>query len=124
MYIEIRNISNKSVDRYSPAWNDLELVELKSEDSPTVLDQGADAQRARRRPDGKGHEVFKKDGDRTIKLTRRMKLRRFSANMSDDDGGYEVEPGIHGRLQVPNFDLSIIGPAYNSLTVEPAHQIG
>ena len=54
---------NRSDDRYSPAWNDLELVELKSEDSPTVLDQGADAQRARRRPDEKGHKVFKKVGD-------------------------------------------------------------
>ena len=78
---------NRSVDRYSPAWNDLELVELKSEDSPTVLDQGADAQRARRRPGGKGHEVFKKDGDHTIKLTRRMKLWHFSANMSTDADG-------------------------------------
>ena len=87
MYIEIRNISNKSVDRYSPAWNDLELVELKSEDSPTVLDQGADAQRARRRSDGKGHEVFKKDGDRTIKLTRRMKLWQLSENASADNDG-------------------------------------
>ena len=67
---------------------------------------------------------FKKDGDHTIKLTRRMKLWHFSANMStDDDGDEEVKPGIHGRLQVPNFDLAIIGPAHNSLTVEPAHQI-
>ena len=74
-------------DRYSPAWNDLELVELKSEDSPTVLDQGADAQRARRRPGGKGHEVFKKDGDHTIKLTRRMKLWQFSADIRTDDDG-------------------------------------
>ena len=57
-----------------PAGDNLELVKLEPEDSPTVLDQGADAQRARRRPGGKGHEVFKKDGDHTIKLTRRMKI--------------------------------------------------
>ena len=48
-----------------------------------MLDQGADAQRARRRPGGKGHE----DGDHTIKLTRRMKLWHFSASMSTDDDG-------------------------------------
>ena len=52
-----------------------------------MLDQGADAQRARRRSDGKGHEVFKKYGDRTIKLTRRMNLRQLSANTSTNNDG-------------------------------------
>ena len=48
-----------------------------------MLDQGADAQRARRRPGGKGHE----NGDHTIKLTWRMKLWQLYANMSTDADG-------------------------------------
>ena len=37
-----------------PAGDNLELVKLEPEDSPAVLYQGADAQRARRRPE---HEI-------------------------------------------------------------------
>ena len=39
-----------------PAGDNLELVKLEPEDSPAVLYQGADAQRARRRPEHKINE--------------------------------------------------------------------
>ena len=87
-----------------------------------MLDQGADAQRARRRPGGKGHEVFEKDGDHTIKLTRRMKLWHFSASMStDDDGGRgRKQTYIYCRqisFYKPNkLDLTRLNTKYTTIT--------
>ena len=63
-----------------PAGDNLELVKLEPEDPPAVLDEGADAQRARRRP-----------GDKMIKkwpiLFRLSMIPTILANQRHDQSG-------------------------------------
>ena len=51
--------SNQNQMTDSPAGDNLELVKLEPEDPPAVLDEGADAQGARRRP---GDKIVNRNG--------------------------------------------------------------
>ena len=95
--------SNQNQMTDSPAWDNLELVKLEPEDPPAVLDEGADAQGACRRPVDK---IVKKLAN--IIQTRSRRWLKF-----------QFKPWVHGRLQVPHLNLAIIGAADNSLAVEP-----